>query len=126
MADPAVVAQQQLELCRKRERRLHRQIDASDTTMAELKVQLSRCRLQITAQEESGAEDSSERCDRLYAQEEVMENDLREQQTLKAKWLEELDKILTEIVTASTALQSSEAHTVGSQGPPCALRAICL
>ena len=94
--------------------------------MAELKVQLSRCRLQITAQEESGAEDSSERCDRLYAQEEVMENDLREQQTLKAKWLEELDKILTEIVTASTALQSSEAHTVGSQGPPCALRAICL
>ena len=78
MSTPADSAAAQLRLCQHHERRLQRQLDSSESTLAQQKETLEMHGQQVEAVEKSGAADMIDQLDQLAVQEESMDSDIRQ------------------------------------------------
>ena len=76
MSTPADSAAAQLRLCQHQERRLQRQLDSSESTLAQQKETLEMHGKQIEAVEKSGAADMIGQLDQLVVQEESMDSSI--------------------------------------------------
>ena len=76
MSTPADSAAAQLRLCQHQERRLQRQLDSSESTLAQQKETLEMHNQQIEVVEKFGAADQIDQLDRLTMQEESMDSDI--------------------------------------------------
>ena len=67
MSTPADSAAAQLQLCQHHERRLQRQLDSSESVLAQQQERLQMCGEQVAEVQKSGAADMMDQLDQLYA-----------------------------------------------------------
>ena len=76
MSTPVASAADQLRLCQLQERRLQRQLDSSESVLAQQQERLQMCGEQVAEVEKSGAADMIDQLDQLCAQEETLDSDI--------------------------------------------------
>ena len=111
MSTPADSAAVQLRLCQHHEHRLRRQLDSSESTLAQQKETLEMHGQQVEAIEKSGAADMIDQIDLLNAQEETTDSDIRGTQDTIMGLRRQLHFAHMSTIAASAAIQHHEAKS---------------
>ena len=118
MSTPADSAAAQLRLCQLQERRLQRQLDSSESVLAQQQERLQMCGEQVAEVEKSGAADMIDQLDQLNAQEETLDSDIRRTQDTIMDLRRRLHDARMSTIAATTASQHHEAASTGSSLTP--------
>ena len=118
MSTPAASAAAQLRLCQLQERRLQRQLDSSESVLAQQQERLQMCGEQVAEVEKSGAADMIDQLDQLSAQEETLDSDIRRTQDTIMDLRRRLHDARMGTIAATTASQHHEAASTGSSLTP--------
>ena len=114
MSTPAASAADQLRLCQLQERRLQRQLDSSESVLAQQQERLQMCGEQVAEVEKSGAADMIDQLDQLAVQEESMDSDIRRTQDTIMDLRRRLHDARMSTIAASAAIQHHEAEPATS------------
>ena len=118
MSTPIASAADQLRLCQLQERRLQRQLDSSESVLAQQQETLQMCGEQIVEVENSGAVDMIDQLDRLAVQEESMDSDIQQTQDTIMALRRRLHDACMSTIAASAAIQHHEAEPATSSLTP--------
>ena len=118
MSTPADSAAAQLRLCQHQERRLQRQLDSSESTLAQQKETLEMHGQRVEAIEKSGAADMIDQLDQLAVQEESMDSDIRRTQDTIMDLRRRLHDARMSTIAASAAIHHHEAEPATSSLTP--------
>ena len=108
----------QLRLCQHHEHRLRRQLDSSESTLAQQKEMLEMHGREVEAVEKSGAADMIDQLDQLAVQEESMSSDIRRTQDTIMDLRRRLHDARMSTIAASAAIHHHEAEPATSSLTP--------
>ena len=114
MSTPIASAADQLRLCQLQERRLQRQLDSSESVLAQQQETLQMCGEQIVEVENSGAVDMIDQLDLLSAHEETLDLDTRRTQDTIMDLRRRLHDAHMSTIAATTAIEHLEAESVST------------
>ena len=118
MSTPADSAAAQLRLCQHQERRLQRQLDSSESTLAQQKETLEMHGRQVEAIEKSGAAYMIDQLDQLAVLEESMDSDIQRTQDTIMDLRRRLHDACMSTIAASPAIHHHEAEPATSSLTP--------
>ena len=118
MSTPADSAAAQLRLCQHHERRLQRQLDSSESILAQQKETLEMHGQRVEAIEKSGAADLIDQLDQLAVLEESMDSDIRRTQDTIMDLRRRLHDARMSTIAASAAIHHHEAEPATSSLTP--------